>query len=157
MAGAFAATEFTDTINITVSAACSLSRSAGAGTYSATLAVNAANNNVGSSTLSAACNAAKGYTVKLTSTDLTNSTVSTYTIPFSTTAPAAGTSAWAVAKGTSSSSTYIANNGTVMSTTAADTSTTPATQQVTYKASTSTTQAAGTYSGTATYTLTQNT
>lgn len=153
--GAFAATTFTDTVTITVSEACSLSRSSGSGTYTATLAPNAVNANVGSSTLSAACNNPKGYTVKVATTALTNSTVSSYTIPYSTTTPAAGTSAWTVTKGASSATTNIANNGTVMETSAADTSTTAATQQVTYKVSTSNIQAQGSYSGTAVYTLTK--
>ena len=157
MAGIFADTEFTDNVSITVSASCSLSRSVGGGTYSATLAPNAANTNVGTSTLSAACNQPKGYKVTLTATALTNTTVTTYTIPYSTTTPAAGTAAWTVTQGASSATTNIASGGTVMSTTAADTSSTATTQQVTYKASTSATQAQGTYSGTAKYTLTANT
>ena len=122
------------------------------------MTVNQLKTDIGTTTISAKCNGPKGYTVKLTTTALTNGTVSTYTIPYYTsTAPVAGTAVWAVAKGASTSTTWIANNGTVMETSAADTSASYTTQDVSYKASTTATQAMGTYPGTATYTLTQKT
>lgn len=153
MAGVYAADPtVTDNIQVTVSEACTLTRSAGEGTYTVTMNPNQLNSNVGTSTLSATCNAAKGYTVTLATTNLVNQTSSSYNIPYGTTTPVAGTAAWTVTV----DSTNIANGGTVMSTTAADSSTTPATESATYKVSTSQTQATGTYRGTATYTLTKN-
>lgn len=171
VAGTFAATTASDSVQITVSQTCDLSRSTGSGTYSATMGMNALNTNVGTSTFSVNCNAPKGYTVKVTTYNLVNRSSSSYTIPYytgtgtgKTGVPAAGTAVWAITKGGSSATDYVLSGGTIMSTSAADTSSTATTQQVTYKASTTSLQAAGTYRRSANdsdkeavYTLTANT
>lgn len=152
VASSFAATTTTDTLNVTVSTNCNIS---GGATRSGSGGTNALIN-VSGGAITITCNGAKGYTAKLKSaTALTNTTSSSYTIPYYTsTPPAAGVGAWAAYIGSETSP--VAIGGTIKSTTGPDASTSGSSVTMNYKVGTTTTQAAGTYSGTATYEVTVN-
>jgi len=148
--GAFAAdpAAVTDTINITVDETCTFTRTTGNGIYNATLAVNAVNPSVGSSTFTAICNNDDGFSVSATPTAISGTGEA---ITYSTTTPTAGSGTWTATK------TNVAGNvdGVLMS----SNNPTPAagqTETVTYKVSTRNNQAKGDYQGTIEYALTQN-
>jgi hypothetical protein len=161
--GAFATNPdpLTDTINLTVSQSCTLARKVSnsgsyvtsATTYSQSMDPNTLNDNFGTSMLRVICNNAAGFTVTADFSAFTGTGTSiNYT---SSTAPSAGSGTWTTVKGTSSATTMIATGSAVISATAV-TSSSGKTQQVTYKVGTAPDQAKGSYSATATYTLTQN-
>ena len=153
--GVFAAdpSAVVDNLSVTVDEICTFTRTTGNGNYTNTMAANAVNNNFGTSTFTAVCNAGSGYTVAAVFTALNGSVSGS--IPYAASATSAGTNRWTAVKGASSSTTYIAaSNGTLMDTSGPDTST-GTVQQVTYKVSTATNIAQGSYTGTAKYTLSQ--
>ena len=155
-----------DTVNVTVSPSCTLARQAYSsggvtnntshkngtdGTWSTTsgensLSTTRSNGTVttalGTSQFKVVCNNAAGYKVTVATTALTTGSLS---IPANTTY-SASISGWSPLTGT----TKIANGGTVQT---ESTTTAGSTFEVGYGVGISTTQAAGTYSGTATYTL----
>lgn len=153
--GVFAAdpSAVVDNLSVTVDEICTFTRTTGNGNYTNTMAASAVNNSFGTSTFTAVCNAGSGYTVAAVFTALTGSVSGS--IPYAASAPSAGTNRWTAVKGASSSTTYIAaSNGTLMDTSGPDTST-GTVQQVSYKVSTASNIAQGSYTGTATYTLSQ--
>ena len=166
--GAFA--DFTDTINVTISPSCTLTRqayssggvtnntshkngtggtwstTAGTDTLSATMSNGTTQANLGSSQFKVVCNNQAGYKVTVATTSLSVASGTQTAIPNNTTY-SASVSGWSPVSG----STKLVNGGTVK-TEAATTSGT--TFEVSYGIGISSTQAAGTYSGTATYSLT---
>ncbi len=150
----FAASDVVDQINVTVTDECSFSRTDGEGNYSTTLLADAINNSFAHSEFKATCNFGvdgKDITVTAAFTDLVSGA---NTIPYSGSELAAGTAGWNAAKGEKSGITsIIANNGNLINVTAAN-----ADQYATvwYSVATDDNQAAGTYTGYATYTLAEN-
>lgn len=142
----------TDNLTVTVEGICTFTRTNGNGSYTKTMEASKYDAAFATSTFKAVCNADDGYTVKATFTALTGSVSGS--IPFQTTTPSAGTSGWATLKGTSGS-TYVSNNTTLFSNSGADTSA-GTSQAVTYRVATGSDIAQGSYTGRATYTLTQN-
>lgn len=140
-----------DTVTITVSETCTLTRSTGNGTYTATMSTNALNASVGSSTFTAVCNNAGGFSVSATPTALTNAGGGE-AINYSATTPTAGSGTWTATKSVVAGN-IAASNGELMSTNA---TTDGLTETVTYAVSTRANQAKGAYTGTMTYQLTQN-
>lgn len=138
-----------DTITITVSETCTLTRSTGNGNYTATMSTNALNPSVGSSTFTAVCNNASGFSVSATPTALAGTGEA---ITYSATTPTAGSGTWTATK-TTVAGNIAATGGVLMST---NTTTTGLTETVTYQVSTRPDQAKGDYEGTMTYQLTQN-
>ena len=154
--GVFAATgdpaAVTDNLKVTVTEICTFTRSSGNGSYSKSMLANSLDDNFANTTLKAVCNADDGYKVVGTYTALAGTPGGS--IPFGTTKPAAGTSSWAALKGTTGS-TYLTNNGNVITKSGADTSA-GTSQAIRYQVATADNIAQGSYQGTATYTLTQN-
>ena len=140
-----------DTIKITVSETCTLTRTAGTGLYTATMSTNALNPSVGSSTFTSVCNNASGFSVSATPTALTNAGGGE-AINYSATTPTAGSGTWTATK-TEVAGNIEASNGVLMSSNGA---TTGLVETVTYQVSTRANQAKGDYQGTMTYALTQN-
>ena len=151
--GVFAAdpAALTDRINITVSETCTFERSSGEGTYGATLAMNALNNSVGSSTFTAICNNATGFVVNATPTSITGTGDA---ITYSAEAPTQGSGTWTAYKTTAAAN--IAATGGVLMTSNGVTPAAGTSETVTYKVSTSPNQAKGSYTGTIEYALVQN-
>lgn len=140
-----------DNLTITVSETCTLTRSTGNGNYTATMSTNALNPSVGSSTFTAICNNAGGFSISATPTALTGAGEA---INYSATTPTAGSGTWTATKSVVAGN--IAATGGLLMTANGPTSAEGQTETVTYAVSTSATQAKGDYSGTMTYQLTQN-
>ena len=140
-----------DTITVTVSETCTLTRSTGNGTYTATMSTNALNPSVGSSTLTAVCNNAGGFSVSATPTALAGPAGS-QAINYSATTPTAGSGTWTATK-TEVAGNIAETSGVLMTSAGV---TTGQTETVTYQVSTRANQAKGDYQGTMTYQLTQN-
>lgn len=138
-----------DNITITVSETCTLTRTTGNGNYTATMSTNALNPSVGSSTFTAVCNNAAGFSVSATPTALTGTGEA---INYSATTPTAGSGSWTATKSVEAGN-IAATGGVLMSTNA---TTTGLTETVTYQVSTRANQAKGDYEGKMTYQLTQN-
>ena len=155
-AGVFAGdiTTMKDTINVTIADACTFDTASHS--YTKTMTANTADT-IGTTTMKVTCNNAKGYAVEGTFTDLTGPAKASgnETITYGADAAvAAGDGKWnaTVASATSplaKSSAAVTSKNT-MSAAGGDSTT------ITYKAGTTNNQAAGTYTGTATYTLTKN-
>ena len=140
-----------DNLSVTVDEICTFTRNSGGSgaTITDTMTAGALKTNFGSNTFKAVCNAGSGYSVAAVFTALSGSVSGS--IAYSATTPTAGSGTWTA---TVSSSNIAASGGKLMNTSAPDTSAgTSAT--VTYKVSTQSDIAQGTYTGTATYTLTQ--
>lgn len=143
-----------DNISVTVNAVCTFERTNGTGTYSTSVNTGQVVTSF-TSTFKVVCNNANGFTTKGAFTSLTGTgTAISYT---NATAPSGTSGTWTAIKGATgtaaTTSNMIANNGTVMSSNGPTTGTS---QQVSYKIGSRNNQAAGTYTGTATYTTTQN-
>ena len=163
--GAFALTTTqTDTITITVSDNCEVLRQStahnnGAGTWStntlsATMTNGTVSHNLGKSNFYVRCNNSAGYKVVVTLTDLTHTGTSSLKIPASKTY-SASSSGWAPLDG-SGSSAPTTNSGAYASGDTVKTESAPTATSnfsVYYGAGISSTQQQGTYTGTATYTL----
>ena len=145
--------ELKDELTITVSDNCAFTRTSGTGSYSATMTPNALNESVGTSSYKVICNNSKGYSVGAVFTGLTGDQDTPSIISYSATTPTAGSGTWTAAK-TTVSGNIAAENGTLMSNSGA-TSAAGDTETVTYKVSTTTTQAQGSYEGDATYKFVQ--
>ncbi len=172
-AGTYCNKTLTDTFAITISDACNFSRTAQ--TLSTSMNPNALNSSM-TSTYKMVCNDVSGYSVSATFTkmtgtgaDLTYSCLNGSTLCTVTTTTAAGSGTWTAVKGSSStsmsSSTTIAGKwdsssskytGGVLMSGSGPTTTSGTSQQISYRIGTATTQAAGSYSATATYTAVQN-
>ncbi len=157
-AGVFAAdtTTMTDTINVTIAEACTFDAATHA--YTKAMTANTAAD-IETTTMKVTCNNAKGYTVSGAYTALSGE--ESNKIAFGESAPVAGTSTWAASAvvtvdgGSPAAAVYLKNNATVMSNTK-QTIAAGDTAAITYKAATSNNIAKGTYTGTATYTLSKN-
>ena len=156
VADSFAASDpaaVVDTLTVTVDEICTLTRTAGTGTYTASMQPNKTNMALGTSEFTAVCNSPSGYQVVAAFTALTGSINGS--IPYAASKPTTSTKKWTAVKGESSSTTYLATSGAkLMDTDGPDTSE-GTVQKVSYKVSTGAGLANGTYTGTATYTLTQ--
>lgn len=153
MVGAFAAdpAAVVDTIKITVSETCTFTRTTGEALYTATMAVNALNESVGTSVFTAICNNATGFSVSATPIALSGTGEA---INYSATTPTAGSGTWTATK--SGQGGNIAASGGILMSANAPTAAAGQEETVTYKVSTRNNQAKGDYQGTMTYTLTQN-
>ena len=143
-----------DTLKVTVDDTCSLTRSGGSASLTHTMTASQLKTDFGYSEIKSVCNNASGYKVTGTFNALADGTK---TIPYQTTAPAAGTSGWTAVLGSSSSTSYITSGtaGNIHITNTADTSA-GHTATVSYIVATASDIAAGTYVGTASYVLAQN-
>ena len=156
-AGVFAAdiTSMKDTINVTIEDACTFDTASHS--YTKTMTASASDT-IGTTTMKVTCNNYSGYEVTGAYSALNGN--GTNKISFSESAPAAGTSSWAASAivtidgGSPVAAAYLKNNAVVMSN-SKQTIATGDTAAITYKAATSNNIAAGTYTGTATYTLTK--
>jgi len=164
--GVFAATTLTDTISVTVSDNCALSygstaHTAGDGTWSSnTLSATRTNGtvtyNLGKTTMKAVCNNSLGYKVAVKT--LNNLTSGSNSIPaYAGTAYTASVSGWspiqAPSSGTPTGTSTKYKQGDTVKTESAVTAGTEF--SVYYGVGISSTQAAGTYSGTVVYELTK--
>ena len=158
--GAFAATSVYDIINVTVTDECTFNRTAGEGTYNVTMLANAINEGFGSSTFTASCNfadqsqpGAEGSDIQVTASFASLMSGSNE-IPYSDGAITAGTAGWNASKGDRlADAIAIANGADLIN--ASDVFTSQS-ATVWYSVATASNQAAGTYTGTATYTLAEN-
>ena len=142
-----------DTLTVTVNESCTFEHATGnSGSFTKSMAAGALDDNFGSSEFTVACNNGKGYTIGAVFTSLTDSGhPSVSAIAYSATTPTAGSGTWTA---TVNSSNIAATGGSIADTSTQD----PAagsTYTVNYTVSTHNDQAQGTYTGTATYTLTQ--
>ena len=147
LVGVFATdiTTMTDTLTITIDPTCTFDAASHA--YTADMSANALNDSVGTTTMKVTCNVYNGYYVTAAFTSLAGN--GSNAITYSNVDPTAGSGTWTAAL----SASNLSNGGRVMQ----NTVNTPAagdSETITYKVSTTDNQAAGTYSGTATYTLT---
>ena len=141
-----------DNLSVTVDEICTFSRTAGSATITKAMTANAAATSMGTTnTFKAVCNANSGYTVAATWTALSSASSST-TFVYNA-SPAKGYNRWA-AYLNGSSTALAASSAKLMNTSAADSSD-GTSVTVAYKVSTASDVPAGTYTGTATYTLTQ--
>ena len=150
-----------DVITVTVDESCTFNRTVGNGSYTRSMAKNALATGMGSSTYTAICNNATGFVVNAVFEKLTGAGEA---IEYSETTPEAGSGTWTAHTdfGTGSnmagtwqeaSSTY--TGGVLMSTNGVTTDS-GISATVTYTVSTHANQGKGSYSGKATYTLSQN-
>jgi len=149
-------TTMTDSITVTVESSCTFD--AASHSHSKTMTANKAED-VGTTTMKVTCNDYQGYTVTGTFIDLSGDGGNKLT--FTNAAPTAGNSNWAAYStptidGTAGTPAYLTNNGEVIKNTK-QTIAAGDTASIVYKASTANNQAAGAYTGTATYTLTKAT
>ena len=141
-----------DTINVTVGETCTFTSSnSGDKTYTLTMSTNDLQTTAGSSTFTAICNNASGFSVSATPTSISGTGEA---ITYSATTPTAGSGTW-TATNTTDSANIPATGGTLMSAAGVTTST-GVQKTVNYTVSTKNNQAKGSYSGTMTYQLTQN-
>lgn len=140
-----------DNLSVTVDEICTFSRTSGSGTITKAMTANKGATGMGSSTFTAVCNSGNGYSVAATFTALSGGSGSA---TFAYSAPSKGYNRYSAYLGDSSSTTRVTAGGNIIDTTAADTSE-GTSQQIYYKCSTASNVPYGTYTGTATYTLTQ--
>ena len=153
VAGVFASdnVDLTDTVTVTIGDNCSFTK-ATSGDFTADMTVTDLEEfGTNASTYKVICNNSDGYTVTASFDGMTSNDTED-TIPYSTSNPAAGTSAWGAY--IDSGSTPVASSATVKQSSAATTSA-GETFVAKYKVSTDNIQEQGTYSGTATYTFAQ--
>ena len=141
-----------DTLTVTVNESCTFEHGTGnSGSFTKSMAAGALDTAFGESVFTSACNNGLGYDINAVFTSLAHTAGNGAAIAYSATTPTAGSGTWTA---TVSGSNIAASGGKLMNTSAPDTSAgTSAT--VTYKVSTQSDIAQGTYTGTATYTLTQ--
>lgn len=166
-------TKVTDTLTVTIDPICSFNAQQGVDSqnaayatngYSATMTANDFDDSFGETTLTVTCNNAKGYTVSSTMNNLVGpakASSGNETITYSTddlTAAGEGKYSAGYSKtinGGQATTGQVPATGTLMTSSVM----TPAggdTAVITYKVSTTNNQAAGSYTGTAVYTLTAN-
>ena len=142
-----------DTLTVTVNESCTFEHDGSAsGAFTHEMTAGALNANFGSSTLKAACNNGKGYTIGAVFTSLAHTGNAGEAITYSVDTPTAGSGTWTAQIGDGAN--IAATNGTLANTNTQDPSG-GSTYTVNYKVSLHDDQAQGTYRGTATYTLTQ--
>ena len=167
-------TAITDNFSLTIAPTCALSRAAtntdatlsgvtagesvtAAATYTKSDAVANQKYTMGTSTLKVICNNQTGYKLTGTFSPLTNSLKasdgSDITIPYSAAAVEVGTAGWTAY--TSSNYYTSAASGNILSSNTVSAATGD-TKAVTYDVATASNQAAGTYTGTASYNLAAN-
>ncbi|MBR3132093.1 hypothetical protein IKG33_01630 [Candidatus Saccharibacteria bacterium] len=153
---------FTDTIVITINDTCVFARQStahtngdgtwGTGTTADTLSATRTNgtltNNLGASNFTVSCNHPTGYKVTVATTSLVHGTTNSITIPNNKTYTNS-VSGWSPANAKTGTITKYVNGDTVKSSSSPVNS---STFVIYYGVGISTTQAAGTYTGTATYT-----
>ena len=142
-----------DNLSVTVDEICTFERTTGNGSYTQSMAANALKTDFCTSTFKAICNGGSGYSVAAVFTALTGSVSGSIT--YSATTPTAGSGTWTAAKGAASSTTNLAASGAKLIDKSGPDTSAGTSQQVSYKVSTQNNIAQGTYTGTATYTLTQ--
>lgn len=140
-----------DTLNVTVEEICTFARTAGTGSISKAMTANKGATGMGGSTFTAICNADSGYSVEATFTALSGGSGSA---TFAYSSPSKGYNRYSAYLGGSSSTTRVTAGGNIIDTSEADDST-GTSQEIYYKCSTASNVPYGTYTGTATYTLTQ--
>ena len=141
-----------DTLTITVAEVCELTRTSGGGSYTATMTASDYEEQFGTSTIKALCNSGSGYDVTGVFNALSGSVSGS--IPYQASAPVAGTNGYTAVKGAYSSTDYLTSGttGNLISTNGPDTAS-GTSAQVSYKVATAANIAAGTYTGSAVYTL----
>ena len=142
-----------DTLTVTVNEVCTFTRTSGSGTYTASMQPNKTNMTLGTSEFTAICNSENGYQVVAAFTALTGSVNGS--IPYTASKPTTSTKRWTAVLGASSSTTYMATSNAKLMDTDGPDDTDGTVQAVSYKVSTGGGLSAGTYTGTATYTLSQ--
>lgn len=142
-----------DTLTVNVDEICTLTRTLGSGSYSASMQPKKVNNALGTSEFTTVCNSPSGYQVVAAFTALTGSINGS--IPYAASKPTTSTKRWTAVKGESSSTTYLATSGAIVIDTDGPDTSEGTVQKVSYKVSTGGGLSNGTYTGTATYTLTQ--
>ena len=153
VAGVFAAdpAPITDTLTVQIGEACTFQRAANAGdgAYTKSLDLGQLDAEFASSGFKVVCNNATGYNVAAVFTALAGPGEN---ITYSQTTPTAGSGTWTASVGAdnlaATGASLLSNDG--VTSTSGDTAT------VNYKVSVRNNQGKGTYTGTATYTLTQN-
>ena len=140
-----------DNLSVNVEEICTFSRTVGSGSIAKAMTANKGATGMGGSTFTAICNSNGGYSVKAVFTSLTSASSSA---SFDYANPTKGYNRYSAYLGNSSSTTRVASNGNIMDTTVADDEN-GTVQEIYYKCSTANDVPAGTYTGTATYTLTQ--
>lgn len=142
-----------DQLEVVVEDACTLTRTSGSGNYTATMLPSELNNNFATSTYHVFCNDADGFKIDAAFTSLAGPGED---ITYSAENPTADSGTWTASVTTDGITTNIpAENGTLM-TNPGITAPDGQSATITYKVSTKNNQAAGTYTGTATYTLNRN-
>ncbi len=155
-AGVFAADSrtTTDTITVTIAESCTFD---GATTHMYTKAMTASTlEAVGETTLAIKCNNAKGYSVTGTFTDLVGpakASSGNETIAYADTAASAGSGTWNAF--VDSSSTPAGKASSTITSKSTMSAATGDSVKIAYKVGTTATQAEGSYTGTASYTLTK--
>lgn len=144
-------TAVVDNLSVNVEEICTFTRTVGTGSISKTMTANKGATGMGGSTFTAICNADSGYSVAATFTALSGGSGSA-TFAYST--PSKGYNRYSAYLGGSSSTTRVDAGGNIIDTSEADDST-GTSQEIYYKCSTASDVPYGTYTGTATYTLTQ--
>lgn len=153
--GAFAAdpAAVIDTLTVTVDEACTFDHNGTSGSYTKALEPGELDTAFATSTFKSMCNNGKGYVVNVVFTDLAHLSNDGDPIEYSATTPTAGSGTWTAQ--IQGGSNIAASGGVLMNTNTQD----PAegtVASVIYKVSLHDDQAQGTYRGTATYTLVQN-
>ncbi len=153
VAGVFAAdpAPIVDTLTVQIGEACTFQRGdTGDGTYTKSLNLGQLDAAFGSSNFVVICNNATGYVVNAEFTSLAGPGEA---ITYSQTTPTAGSGTWTANAGAQDN---MAATNAVLLENAGVTSSAGDTAAVTYKVSVRNNQGKGNYTGTATYTLTQN-
>lgn len=139
----------TDNLSISIADSCSFDRTSGNGEYAATINAGTYAANFASSTFTVTCNTFDTYTVTAVFSDLTNGAEDS--ISYGTHDPNGSESIWTAKLGDSTSAAVnVANGDSIINTTVADGG---STATVRYSVGAASNQAAGTYTGRATYTL----
>lgn len=144
-----------DTLTVTVNESCTFARqTGGSNEFTHAMEAGALKTDFGHNTFKSQCNNGKGYTISAVFADLAHTQNNGEAITYSATTPTANSGTWTASKTSTFSNNIAASNGVLGDTTAQD----PAggtTYDVYYAVSLHDDQAQGTYTGTATYTLTQ--
>ena len=147
-------TTVTDTLTVTVAGVCTFARTTGSATYQKTMTAGAFDPAFGSSTFTANCNNGSGYSISATFTPL-SFTGATSPINYSATTPQEGSGTWTAAKVVNTTETNLAVTGAVLGSRNTQDPAGGSTYTVKYKVGLLNNQPKGTYTGTATYALTQ--
>ena len=142
-----------DTLTVTVNESCNFTHTSGNGQFTKTMGAGLLDSAFGTSSFTASCNNGAGYTISAEFTTLANTDDATKSpIAYSETTPTAGSGTWTANNG----EVNIGATGGVLGSRDTQDPAGGSTYSVTYAVSTHSDQAQGTYTGTATYTLTQN-